>query len=98
MNHFRWQWPYGKTCNNWAQSLVHAYPYIGLKPNVISCGLGRTIRTVDMKKPKLNPQEKRLQAEVLEKTAIKLIEKSVELKSGKRSRTSKKKKLKTKAA
>jgi hypothetical protein len=53
---------------------------------------------VDMKKPKLNPKEKRLQAEVLEKTAIKLIEKSVELKGGDRSRKSKKKKLKTKAA
>jgi hypothetical protein len=46
---------------------------------------------VDMKKPKLTSKQKRQEAEILERTAIKLIEKSVELKGGNRPRKPKKK-------
>jgi len=51
-----------------------------------------------MKKPKLTSKQKRQEAKILEKTAIKLIQKSVELKRANRSRNPKKKALKRKAA
>jgi hypothetical protein len=51
-----------------------------------------------MGKQKPTPEQRRLQAEILEKTEVKLIENSVKLKDKTRSRARKKKALKTKAA
>jgi len=51
-----------------------------------------------MGKQKPTPEQRRVQAEILEKTAVQLIEKAVKLKDKTRSRTRKKKVLKTKAA
>jgi hypothetical protein len=51
-----------------------------------------------MRKPKLTSKQKLQEAEILEKTAITLIEKSVALKAANRSRKSKKKALKNDAA
>ena len=51
-----------------------------------------------MKKPKLTTKQKRQEAEILEKAAIELIQKSIKLKGGSHSRNPKNKALKTKAA
>ena len=51
-----------------------------------------------MGKQKLTAEQKRQQAEILEKTAVKLMVKAVKLKDKSHSRTRKKKTLKTKAA
>jgi len=54
--------------------------------------------TIHMKQTKLTSKQKGQEAEILEKTAIKLIQKSVELKRANHSRNPKKKALKRNAA
>jgi hypothetical protein len=79
-------------------SLIHGCPYGGMNPQRNSMRFGLTVLGFHMKKIKLTSKQKRQEAEILEKTAIKLIQKSVELKRASRSRSSKKKAPKPKVA
>lgn|GEM_PF-1119655 len=67
-------------------------------PNALACDSGRTMLTIHMKQTKLTSKQKGQEAEILEKTAIELIQKSVELKRANHSRNLEKKALKRNAA